>query len=147
MKVKIDLFVNIDGSCEPVNPGGNLGWGFIIKKAGETIASYFDFREASPENSNNVAEYMALNDALLWLIKEKLNDQIILILSDSMLVVSQMNGWWRIKSGLYKEYALTCQGLIKNYFKNIRFQWIPREQNEEADKLSKLRQTDLTEWS
>ena len=53
-----------DGACEPINPYGNMGIGAILLKDNETIFSHSEFVPASKSNSNNVAEYMALEKIL-----------------------------------------------------------------------------------
>jgi ribonuclease HI len=139
-----DLVVYTDGSCEPVNPYGNMGWGYVIKDCtGQTIATGTGYEPEGDENSNNVAEYMGLHDALIWLIQSKHCGKKILFLSDSKLVVNQMGGFWRIKEGFYRESALVCESLIDEWFTNSRFVWIPRELNTEADELSKQAQEEI----
>ena len=55
----------------------------------------------------------------------------------------QMNGFWRIKEGFYRESAIVCQSLYKEWFKNSNIHWIPRELNSEADALSKAHQDEI----
>jgi len=62
------------------------------------------------------------------------------IYSDSQLLVNQMEGRWGIKDGLYIPYFVNCRDIIREYrlLPRLVFKWIPREQNTEADRLSKL---------
>ena len=46
-----------------------------------------------------------------------------------------MDRKWRIKNGSYVPFAKRCIKSIP-HFSNMHFQWIPREDNEEADALS-----------
>ena len=62
--------------------------------------------------------------------------KIINIYGDSMLVINQMTGKWKIKSGYYVDYATECKKFLK-LFTNINLKWIPREENTYADNLSK----------
>lgn len=139
-----DIIVFFDGSCGPFNPGGEMGWGFVVKlvKDGEYVSLHSEsgFEPESEDNSNNVAEYMALHDSLIWLIKNGHNTKRVFFAGDSKLVINQMEGWWRIKAGLYKETAIVVKSLLKEWFKDCYFQWIPRSLNEEADELSKAHQ-------
>jgi len=74
---------------------------------------------------------------LNWL-KENGNDKNeIEIKSDSKLLIKQMQGKWGIKAGLYFDDAVKAKLMI-NDFLNIKFTWIPREQNLRADGLSRL---------
>jgi len=128
----IELY--FDGYCE-TNPGVFGGYGVVIKKDNEivkTISQTF-----TGENiSNNVAEYKGLFAGLDYLLAEGLQDNDVSIYGDSMLVINQMSGTWRIKKGLYKNIAKQTKELVKK-FSNIEFSWIPREQNTEADSLSR----------
>lgn len=128
-----------DGACEPKNPGGNMGIGAYIMVDKERVYEYSNHIPASRDNSNNVAEYLALEKVLEFLQTNSFRDEVIFIKGDSNLVVQQMAGNWRIKQGRYKETALRCQRLaieIRTRHKLI-FKWIPREENKEADLLSK----------
>lgn len=125
-----------DGSCEPYNPGGRMGFGVIIKKDKQVIHEWSYSVAKHPDNSNNVAEYGALEYCLKWLIENEYKKEVIFIKGDSKMVIEQMSGRWRIKAGRYKEYALSCKSLLTE-FSSIHFHWIPREKNEHADLLSK----------
>ena len=121
-----------DGACEPTNPGGKIGAGIYITD-GENEFSKNTFIPALPENTNNVAEYTAFM-MVLECMKNKVDCKIE-IFGDSMLVVNQMNGTWRLKAGAYMKYALIASvALSELKSKNeISITWIPREQNEKAD--------------
>lgn len=130
------ITLNFDGSCEPVNPGGNMGFGFVLKLGSSSLHTEHGFKPASPANSNNVAEYMALNAGLQWLINEGFVDDEIEVLGDSMLVINQMAKTWRAKGGMYfAEYQRAVK--LRDQFANISFRWIRRDQNTEADQLSR----------
>ena len=86
--------------------------------------------------SSNVAEYAALCEALGFLLTNKHQDSIIEVRSDSTLVVNQMSGKWKSRKGLYREKYLEAVRLCAR-FPKLRFRWIPREENEEADGLSR----------
>ena len=86
--------------------------------------------------SSNVAEYAALCAALEFLLTKKQEDSVIEVRSDSTLVVNQMSGKWKFRKGLYHEKYLEAVRLCARFAK-LRFRWIPREENEEADLLSR----------
>lgn len=122
---------------EPINPYGNMGIGAVVYKDNKEVFSYSHYIAASKSNSNNVAEYMALEQILLWIRDNKLVEERIFIYGDSKLVINQMKGYWRIKNGLYVESALRCKQVRSEIEKAISFEWIPRELNKRADDLSK----------
>ena len=133
-----------DGACEPRNPGGNMGIGAIAFNAddgdGEIIFEHAQFVPAKQSNSNNVAEYLAFIRLLEWMIEQGYHnnhEHQIEIFGDSMLVVEQMNGNWRMKGGRYFQYAQQAKMMWFQFNKKPTLKWIPREQNNHADHLSK----------
>ena len=132
--VMINCFM--DGACGPKNPGGEMGWGWVIYKETTHFYEFSDQGEAHFTNSNNKAEYLALETLLLYLVKNKLNLQQLKMHSDNRMLVMQMNRGHGCYKGHYAPVAKRCQILLKQ-FPCIKFKWIPREQNEYADMLSK----------
>ena len=131
----------IDGACENCNPGGTMSAGVVILKDGELMWRHGQIIKpkvgSKPEEwTNNVAEYSALWLCLNYLIKEKQTNQVIIMRGDSQLVIKQMWGTWGMKGGAYVPLALKCKEMLKG-FSNATGQWVPREQNKEADELSK----------
>jgi len=131
-----------DGACEPVNPCGNMGIGaYVVSKlTGEELFSHSGYFPSNEDNSNNVAEYLALIKILEFLIgknlhREKKNN--IVIYGDSMLVIKQMRGRWGIKAGRYVPHAEKALGLLSKFKSRPYFDWIPRDKNTIADDLSK----------
>jgi ribonuclease HI len=118
---------------EPRNPGTGT-YGYVIydgeKKLaeGEGLAGY--------DVTNNFAEYMALVEALRKL-KELRSEGDIVIRSDSQLLVGQMAKGWEVKGGGYLGKLKEARELLKE-FGSIKFEWIPRERNGEADLLSRI---------
>jgi ribonuclease HI len=88
--------------------------------------------------SNNVAEYAGVLRILKYLAARP--PRRVTIHGDSNLVINQLNGRWRIKKGLYLSIATETKELLAHLQGlgwQISFTWIPREQNEECDALSK----------
>ena len=88
--------------------------------------------------SNNVAEYAGALHILKYL--SSLPPGRVTIHGDSNLVINQLNGKWRIRKGLYLSIAIETKELLahlRGLGWQINFCWIPREQNEECDALSK----------
>lgn len=126
---------------EPRNPGGNIGLGATLKKNGEEIFQHSKFIPEHPHNTNNVGEYMAFESILDFIFNHKIENEKVTIYGDSKLVIEQMNGRWRIKFGRYTPYADRCKRKLKELRENnklsFNLNWIPREQNGYADRLSK----------
>lgn len=132
-----EIEVYFDGLCQPVNPGGIACYAFLIKSEGKTV--YKDRGLAaepfSKEATNNAAEYAALTRALEWLVANGRQSDQVRVKGDSKLVISQMKGEFKVKARsivpLFQKAAS-----LKVKFSKITFEWVPREQNREADKLS-----------
>jgi ribonuclease HI len=154
------LKVWIDGACEPVL--NNLSsYGLIIEReikegygidpAGWELTNEPLLKEgkiigSGSAMSNNVAEYSALIAFLEWYLKTGklsslgiLDYESALIHSDSNLLVNQMNGSWKVKNGIYVNHYIKARNLINNHGlqQKLIFKWISREENTEADRLSK----------
>ncbi|MDD1738483.1 MAG: reverse transcriptase-like protein, partial [Methanothrix sp.] len=54
---------------------------------------------------------------------------------DSELVIKQMKGEYRVTSATSKKYVPEIKRLLQG--KDVSFSWVPREENEEADQLSR----------
>ena len=88
--------------------------------------------------SNNVAEYAGVLQILKYLSTHPPGR--ITIHGDSKLVISQLNGKWRMRKGLYLSTAKEAKALLAHLHNcgwEINLCWIPRAQNEECDALSK----------
>jgi len=131
------IVVHVDGLCEPINPGGTATFGYVIRDDSRgVLARKSGVVGKGPPMSNSVAEYAALCEALEFLLKGKLEYSVIEVRSDSTLVVNQMSGNWKFRKGLYHEKYLEAARLCARFAK-LRFRWIPREENEEADQLTR----------
>jgi ribonuclease HI len=137
-KMKLTAF--FDGCCEPTNPGGTASYGAVIFKDKERIWEcsevFIPVKGKEKETSNNVAEYSGFIAILEYLLDNELHAQSIKIYGDSKLVIEQMKGEWRIIKGFYKPLAYKAKDLVKK-FKKLSLIWIPREENDIADELSK----------
>src|SRR5256885_12642180 len=141
------MVVYVDGLCEPMDPGGTATYGYVIRnEAGRVIARKSGVVGKGSGMSNNVAEYAALCEALRFLVKEKMTRMSIEIRSDSRLVVNQMKGKWKFRKGLYAQKYSDAKDL-NALFTIITFRWIPREENEEADALSREAYSQATQDS
>lgn len=139
---EIDCYM--DGCCEPVNPGGTAAYGAVVFIEGERVWETSKVFKPKPgherETSNNVAEYLGFIAVLEYLLQQRLNGKVIRISSDSRLVINQMfprhGRTWKIRAGLYVPHAHRARKLLKK-FPRTYGRWIPRDDNEIADELSK----------
>lgn len=131
------LQVHIDGACEPVNPGGTASYGLVVKDGEVMLYSQSAVVGSGKAMSNNVAEYSALIAFLEWYVNGRTRNDAPVVYSDSRLLVMQMTGRWKAKSGLYVPYYTKATKLIREHRLSVQFRWIPRKQNSQADALSK----------
>lgn len=137
------LICYFDGACEPINPGGTASYGVVVFRGVGGIPDYKtrlweDYAVCQESGtSNNVAEYAGFNAALDWFLNWEGTREPTIIRGDSKLVIEQMNGHWQIRNGLYKPLALICREKLKEFVTKPAIEWIPREKNTEADRLSK----------
>lgn len=125
-----------DGLCEP-NPGGIATYGFvIIPPRGKALEGGGPVPgSGTPDATNNVAEYTALVRALEKAVELELTDREVDVYGDSKLVISQVLGEWRVRDKKLAPLYLAARSLA-DQFERIRFEWVPREENKEADRLS-----------
>ena len=86
------------------------------------------------QTTNNEAEYEALLKGLE--LAKSVEEDSILVLGDSQLVIGQVNGICEAKEDRMKKYLKKLVRLVKK-FKKADFIQIPREENMEADILAK----------
>jgi len=89
--------------------------------------------------SANVAEYFAVRSALRWLAGSVWRNQGVEVNSDSQVVIRQLQG----KYHCYEPKLITLRDAclkLAQTFPRVVYRWIRREQNKEADVLSKALQ-------
>ncbi len=122
------LIIHTDGACFG-NPGP-MGIGVAIYR-GTHLAKKIS--EYIGRGTNNIAEYTAVLRALE--AAGEMGEREIEIRSDSLLLINQMNGKFKVKMPHLKELKAGIEN-VKGEMK-VKFKWVPREQNTVADLLSK----------
>ena len=133
-QLKIKLY--FDGACEPKNPGGHMGMGVVVFADGVEIHREGRYVAATPRNSNNTAEYLALAYGLRWLIQNGFNRECVEAVGDSQLVIRQMTGEYAVNGGRYTVAKEQADAFASD-FPQLEFTWVPRDQNWRADEMSK----------
>ena len=113
--------------CSKGNPGP-AGSGAIIKNDIEIIWSG---SENIGITTNNVAEYKGL---ILGLKQCSVGKY--LIKGDSMLIINQMNGKYKVNSSHLLILHNEAKQIIKDNKLDVTFHYIPRAENKEADQLA-----------
>jgi ribonuclease HI len=128
------IIIYVDGGSRG-NPGPAASGVFITDQKGTVIKEYGC---SLGEKTNNEAEYSAAIFALekikLLYGKNKAKDLFLEIRSDSQLLVEQINGRYKIVNEKLIPLFLKLWNL-KIEFKQVEFVLIPRQENQEADRL------------
>lgn len=131
--------LQFDGAAEP-NPG-EAGGAYVIFSP-ETIDEEGDQVRSVvqegflylPHATNNEAEYCGLIVGLQQALKLGIPE--IDVEGDSNLVVNQAQGLWKVKTPTLVPYRSKANSLLHK-FKAFSLKHIPREENKDADRLSK----------
>jgi ribonuclease H / adenosylcobalamin/alpha-ribazole phosphatase len=119
----------IDGGARG-NPGP-AGWGALIRDhAGEVVA---ELHGSIGTATNNVAEYCGLLETLRWCLSQQATR--VSVKSDSLLLVQQMRGAYKVKSEGLKPLCAQAR-LLATRIGRVTFDHVPREQNKDADRLA-----------
>jgi ribonuclease HI len=121
----------IDGAARG-NPGP-AGAGVYVSAEGDQPAE--EHFEALGHATNNVAEYRALLLALRRAVERGASE--VSIVSDSLLLVQQMLGRFRVKAPHLQTLYADALRLAKG-FRRFAIAHVPREENKRADRLANL---------
>lgn len=129
--MKLKIFT--DGGARG-NPGPGAVGVVVKNEEGEIIAK---FGQAVGIVTNNVAEYQGVVLAFEWLknFPQKKEIEEIVFFLDSQLVVSQLNGFFKVKNAKLREFIFQIRQLEQEVGGNVSYRTIPREENKEADFL------------
>ena len=128
---EIDFKLQFDG-CSKGNPG-LAGSGAVIYHAGDEI--WCKSQMVGENATNNYAEYMGLIIGLEKAVDMK--SKKLFVEGDSMLVIKQMKGEYKVNSSNLIELYKEAKNLEKN-FDVICYNHIYRNHNKRADELSNI---------
>ena len=124
------VIVEADGGSRG-NPGP-AGYGAVVRDAA-TGAVLTERKGTIGVDTNNVAEYRGLLAGLQ--AAAELGATSVIVRMDSKLVVEQLSGRWQVKHERLRPLAREAAALRKS-FADVSFEWVPREQNRNADRLA-----------
>lgn len=122
------LVAYTDGCCLG-NPG-DMGIGIAIYRENICIGKYAKYLG---KGTNNIAEYSAVIHALMEIRQKGATH--VLIRSDSLLMVKQMKGEYKVKEPHLMELRKKIMEMMQGI--RVEFEHVPREKNTVADGLSK----------
>ena len=127
-RVPKDAVVNFDGGSRG-NPGPAAIAAVVTDPSGEELA---ERSETIGEATNNVAEYRAL---LLGIeLARQLGASRLDLVGDSMLIVQQVRGEWKIKQAHLRPLREQVVKALED-FESWSIRHVKREQNSRADEL------------
>ncbi len=118
----------VDGAAKG-NPGP-AGIGVRVEAGGELVVEFCDY---IGQTTNNAAEYRALIQGL-QMVRE-VGATGVQVISDSELMVRQLNGDYRVKSPSLLPLYQEAQQLAQT-FNSFQIRHVPRSENREADRLA-----------
>jgi ribonuclease HI len=119
----------VDGGARG-NPGP-AGFGVRIETHDGTLVE--EFSESIGVATNNVAEYRGLLAALTWARDHGAAD--LLVRSDSLLMVQQMLGNYKVKNAALQALHARARLLTRD-LDRVSFEHVRRESNRHADRLA-----------
>jgi len=132
--------LQFDGMLQMLNEhpqmGGFLGYGWHITRNGAEIAHGFGLFANKNTVNSNIAEYLALIEALEASVDLRIRDEQIEIRGDSKCVIDQMAGRASVSSPTIQSLYRRAHRLAGK-FKYLSWGWIPRCKNRLADSLSR----------
>lgn len=122
------LIIEADGGARG-NPGP-ASYGCVVRDGttGRLLAERGGYLGIT---TNNVAEYTGLLTGLQ--VCAALGEVRVDVRMDSKLVVEQMTGRWKIKHENMRGLAIQVRATLNPA--HVRYEWIPRERNRDADRL------------
>ena len=124
----MELTIYTDGASR--NNPGEAGAGVYILRDGEPVERIARYLGTM---TNNVAEYTAAIIGLEHAARS--GASAVRLLADSELLVKQINGLYKVKNEGLKPLHAKAKELIARIGR-VEVQYIPREQNKEADALA-----------
>ncbi len=125
-----------DGATVGSNPGlGGIGIKMVMTPAVNQDSSVYELALPIGEATNNIAEYVAVIEALGVGLRLGVTD--LVLHTDSLLVVSQTLGEWQTKNPKLRPLQAKVRDLMKRY-DSVSIRYVPRAQNKDADRLSKI---------
>lgn len=129
------LIIHTDGGSLN-NPGPSACAYIVSNKNGSLIEKKSFFLG---NQTNNFAEYMGVKNALLAILRLKESHSIssLSFVSDSLLMVNQLNGLYKVKNETIRSFVFAIRTLEQQIGVPVSYKHVLRELNQEADALVK----------
>lgn len=134
--------INFDGACNNHLEKPAMGVGvavFLEEVYAEELCRAFHVPAESREDklTSNVAEWQGCIEAMKVAIGLRQDGYVVFVFSDSQVITNQFNGDFYINKPEFREASRTAHHYAQKAGVS-KIKWVPREENQEADDLSKL---------
>jgi ribonuclease HI len=129
------LTIHTDGGS--LNNPGPAACAYVISKDNDSIIEKKHFYLG--KQTNNFAEYAGVKNALLAVLrlKETFKVSSLSFVSDSLLLVSQLNGVYKVKNSAIRSFVFEIRSLEQQINVPVSYNHVLREDNQVADALVK----------
>lgn len=129
------LTIHTDGGS--LNNPGPSACAYIVSKDDRAVIEKKSFYLG--HQTNNFAEYTGVKKALqsLLLLKKKMSISSLSFISDSLLLVNQLNGVYKVKNEVIRSFVFEIRALEAEIGIPISYKHVLREYNQDADALVK----------
>ncbi len=124
------ISIYLDGTSKP-NPG-DCAYGFVLYEGNSNVVIEKSGAYVG-KGTNNIGEYCGLIFGLIGILKKNVKKTS--IYTDSLLLVKQINGEYKVKDENLKKFNLIAKGIL-SLFKEYAIYHIPDSQNKEAHKIA-----------
>ena len=128
----MDIYEIYFDGCSKGNPG-KAGAGAVLYKNNNELESKSLF--VGEKETNNVAEYKGLITGLALAIKNNVKE--VIVKGDSLLIIQQMTGKYKVKSENLMALYLQAKDLDR-WFTKIDYKHVYRTSNKRADSLANM---------
>lgn len=127
------MIINIycDGGARG-NPGPGASAFVVYDKEGKLLAKG---GKNLGKTTNNIAEYSGAIEGMSWVLKNAQANWEVKFFLDSLLVVNQLTGKFKIKNKNLMQLAAQVKQMEKNFPGEIKYFFVPRGKNKAADFL------------
>lgn len=132
----MQLTIYTDGGS--LNNPGPAACSYIISKSSSIIIEKKSFFLGV--QTNNIAEYFGVKNALVAVLRLKdggLPISSLSFISDSLLLVNQLNGFYKVRDGKIRVFVFDIRSLEQQIGVPTKYSHVLREFNQQADNLVK----------